>query len=309
MPVIRPYCAGDEQAILQLFRTVFQRELSLDAWRWKYQRNGEPPPVFVAEEEGQLVCHYGALREPLIWEGEERRAWNIVDVMCHPRYQGRGLFRKAAKAFIRRLCENRGLLIYGFPGERHRKLGELVIGYEPIAPVYRLRKPVPEVIPPLPGEVIVDGPLPVDWDARWSRLEARFAMVCRRDRHHLGWRYLVHPSKRYRLLTVRQKAAFSVVGIEGEKAYLMEFLLESEEPAEAARLLAAVESIARSEGASEIEGWFAPFAWESRFLAGPGGFSGDHAAHYVECQLFDPRLSAAWLAENFYYSLGDYDVF
>ncbi|MBI3301257.1 MAG: hypothetical protein HYZ72_04165, partial [Deltaproteobacteria bacterium] len=48
----------------------------------------------------QIVCHYGAIRQRLIWQGTEERGWDIVDVMAHARYQGRGLFRRTVQAFM-----------------------------------------------------------------------------------------------------------------------------------------------------------------------------------------------------------------
>src|SRR5262245_31848778 len=124
VPIIRSYQPGDEEGIVRLFATVFHHPLSLASWHWKYRRGGEPPPVYVSEEDGRSVCHYGALCQGLLWDGKVVLGWDIVDVMCHPRYQGRGLFRRAAQEFIARLGEQQGALIYGFPGERHRRLGE-----------------------------------------------------------------------------------------------------------------------------------------------------------------------------------------
>lgn len=309
MPTIRPYLPGDELGIVRLFSAVFQHELSLATWQWKYLRNSDPPPVFVAEADKQIVCHYGALHKRLTWEGAEVGAWDIVDVMCHPHYQGRGLFRRAAQAFIAQLCERQCIFIYGFPGERHRRLGELLIGYEPITPVYKLQKTISSRSSSFPAGVVVLKSIPLDWDLYWRRLEKRFNLVAIRDRHTLMWRYLMRPEKRYRLLTIPGVPALAVVGIELGKAYLMEFLLEEGDEAGAQLLLLAVESVCHAEGVEEIEGWFARFAWECQFLTGPGGFCGSAAENYFECRLFDQRLHASWLAEHFYYSLGDYDVF
>lgn len=308
MAVVRPYQPGDEQGILRLFSVVFQQELSLAVWQWKYLRNGAAPPVFVAEEGGDIVCHFGALQQCVIWQGQEGCGWDIVDVMCHPQFQGRGLFRQTVRAFMTNLGEGQSLLMYGFPTERHRRLGELLVGYEPVAQVYRVCKALPVATPaPLEKNVTLDV-LPPDWDLAWRRLEARFGFVNRRDHMYLTWRYLRRPDKRYRLVTVTAGRGLSVIGFEHGKAYLMEFLVEGEAQELAVSLLAGVEAVCRTEGAREIEGWFAPFAWESEFLVGPGGFVGEPAENYLECRLFDRRLSAAWLAKHFYYSLSDFDV-
>jgi hypothetical protein len=309
VPTIRSYQPGDEAGIVSLFATVFQHELSLASWQWKYLRDGEPPPVYVAEEDGQIVCHYGALCQRLSWEGKVVLGWDIVDVMCHPRHQGRGLFRQAAQGFITQLCERRGALIYGFPGDRHRRLGERLIGYEPVAAVYKVQKRLAPTSTSFPAGIVVLRTIPPEWDQQWSVLERRFGFVTRRDRQLLSWRYEERPGKRYRFLTIPGVPALAVVGCESEKAYLMEFVLEEGNTAAAQLLLLAVESLCSAEGATTLEGWFARFAWECEFLIGRGGFTGVEADTYFECRVFDPCLRAAWLAEHFYYSLGDYDVF
>ena len=89
----------------------------------------------------------------------------------------------------------------------------------------------------------------------------------------------------------------------------MEFLVEAGDAELARRLLSGVEAIIQAERASEIEGWFPPFTWESQWLCRIGGFTAEEAEHWLECRLIDRRLSAAWLAEHFYYSLGDFDVY
>jgi hypothetical protein len=309
VPTIRSYQLGDEAGIVSLFATVFQHELPLAVWQWKYRRENEFPSVFVVEEEGQIVCHYGALRQRLSWEGKEVLGWDIVDVMCHPHHQGRGLFRRAAQAFISQLRGQPGALIYGFPGERHRRLGERLVGYEPVASVYKVHKPLPLRALPFPAGAVVLRAVPDEWDQSWQTLEQRFGLVARRDRRMLSWRYVERPNKRYRLLTLPGVAALAVVGIEARKAYLMEFLLTEENTAAAQVLLLAVEAVCCSEGVEILEGWFPRFAWECGFLTGTGGFTGAEADTYFECRVFDPRLRPSWLAEHFYYSLGDYDVF
>jgi len=68
--------------------------------------------------------------------------------------------------------------------------------------------------------------------------------------------------------------------------------------------------VAREEGVEVLEGWFPAF-----FLGVQISFAlrrnivKEDTEHWLECRVFDGRLSAAWLAEHFYYSLGDFDVY
>ena len=309
MTIIRGYRPGDEAGICRLFSTVFHLELPLAVWRWKYLRGENPPPVFVVEEDGQIICHFGAIRQRLVWRGIEGWGFDSVDTMAHPLQQGRGLFRRTVQAFMRELCEGHSWFMYGFPTERHRRLGEILVGYEPVARVHTLWKTGSSLVS-LPGnfEVAFDV-LPLDWDMQWRQLETRFGIVNRRDRAFLVWRYWLRPGKRYRFVTILGASALAVVGIERRKAYLMEFLVEPENTVLARALLAGVEAILNAERIPEIEGWFPAFTWESHFLVRDGKFTAHEADNWLECRLFDRRFSAAWLAQHFYYSLSDFDVY
>lgn len=309
MAVIRTYAPGDEQGICRLFFTVFHLELPLTVWRWKYLRGGNPPPAFVAEEEGQIVCHFGAIRQRLVWQETEGWGFDCVDVMAHPRLQGQGLFRRTVQAFMRELCENQSWFMYGFPTDRHRRLGEILVGYEPIVQVHKLYKVKTSLSVPRKNIDVTFDVLPLDWDVQWRQLETHFGVVNRRDRAFLVWRYWLRPGKHYRFVTIFGAPALAVIGIEQRKAYLVEFLVQPDNISLARALLAGVETVLEAERVSEVEGWFPSFAWESRFLSQDGGFIANEADNWLECRLFDRRFSAAWLAEHFYYSLGDFDVY
>lgn len=308
--MIRPLREGDEAGIASLFAEVFGQPLALSTWRWKYLRGDETPPVMVGEEDGRIVCHYGAIRSTLVAEGVPQTAYAIVDVMCERRHQGRGIFRRAAGEFFARFCEGgRAALIYGFPGERHRRLGEILLGYTPIAPVYEVAKELSTTPAHWPAEVWRGLEIPEDWDERWRRIEPRFPLITRRDRATLEWRFARRPDRQYRILHLRDEPGIAIVGLEGENAYLMEFLFErTVTPVTRMRLLVAAEIVAGESGARRLIGWFPAFAAETELLLGPGGFRGAEADHRVETRFFARRYPAEWLAQSFYYSLGDYDV-
>lgn len=309
MAIIRMYSPGDEQGICHLFSTVFHLELPLAVWRWKYLRGESPPPVFLAEEDDQIVCHYGAIRQRLVWQGTAGWGFDCVDVMAHPRLQGQGLFRRTVQAFLREVCEGQCWFMYGFPTDRHRRLGEILVGYEPIARVHKLHKMITSAGILRVDTAVAFDVLPLDWDVHWRQLETHLGVVNRRDRAFLMWRYWLRPTKRYHFVTIFGAPALAVVGIEQQKAYLMEFLVQPGNTALARVLLAGVETFLEAERVSEIEGWFPAFTWESRFLSQEGGFTANEADNWLECRIFDRRFSAAWLAEHFYYSLSDFDVY
>jgi hypothetical protein len=309
MTIIRAARVDDEAGILRLFARVFQSEMPAEVWRWKYLREPDVLPAFVAEDNGEIVCHYGTIRQRIAWHGQEHFAWDAIDVMAHPRKQGRGLFRQTIQAFMRKVCEGQGLFLYGFPTERHKRLGELLVGYEPVARVHKVSKSLAVTsVATAPPSVVYDV-LPLNWDTSWQEIQKQFEIVARRDRAYLSWRYLARPRRRYRLVTVPAAPALAIVGVQSGSARLMEFLAPAHDERLAQQLLAGAEYVAREEGAESMEGWFPTFSWQCQFLCAATQYHADDTEHWLECRVFDRRISAAWLAEHFYYSFGDFDVY
>ncbi len=312
---IRPYRPGDEEEITQLFSHVFGKAMNLEEWRWKYTGMGRSPAVFVGEADSRIVCHYGGVPVRMSLMGKDMAGLAIVDSMSDPHYQGRGLFLRAAKAFLTEFCGlPKAALIYGFPGERHRRLGELKIGYESVARVYQVKKEVQErgkEERALGITVREEREIPPEWDALWDELAATFGLAVKRSCRYLTWRYCQRPGKDYTIFVAREfstsVAGLAVLGCESNRGYLMEFLLRPQDRLTTHGLIAATEQHCRAAGIWTIEGWFPPQA--AGMLLQMGGFRGEEADHYLECRLFDQRLTAGWLREHFYYSLGDYDVF
>jgi len=160
-------------------------------------RDGSSLSAFVAEEDGEIVCHYGTIRQGAsIGKDRNNQAWDAIDVMAHPRQQGRGLFRRTVQAFMRESCEGQGLFLYGFPTARHKRLGEILVGYEPVARVHKVSKLLSPTLSGKSTDALcmmccrsigtVSGP----------RVQEHFVMLTRRDHAYLAWRYLARPDRR-----------------------------------------------------------------------------------------------------------------
>ncbi len=105
--VLTAFRPGDERAILDLFRRVFGRELSPEAWRWKYERlpGALENIILVKNAEGELCGHYAALPLTLIYRGREVPAALRTDFMVHPDHQRKGIGGLLIDTCRRRLAE------------------------------------------------------------------------------------------------------------------------------------------------------------------------------------------------------------
>jgi hypothetical protein len=87
----RPFREGDEGAVIEMFRVVFGRELSLEEWRWRYRGGPHGPAhIYVLESETGLVGH-GAFVPGEAWvQGERLRVAYGDAMMVLPEYRGVG---------------------------------------------------------------------------------------------------------------------------------------------------------------------------------------------------------------------------
>ncbi|MEO8215840.1 MAG: GNAT family N-acetyltransferase [Acidobacteriota bacterium] len=298
--IIRPSTSEDARALSDLFRDAFGAERDEAIWRWKLFENPRGAASYVCEAEGRLVAHCAGLPVRFADYGKEYQALQSVDFMSSPGYPGGigrgGVFVRTAHAFFKAHCGPTAIpLVYGFPGERHRLLGEKLLGYRSIERVGEL------VLAPaghdgesqelLPEHLKLIGQLPIEFGAI-------------RDEVYLRWRYLEHPLYRYRLVQARRPfhvhPRIGAIVREGEEAlYVMEIGGSFSRPS----LSALVQVLARF-GKPAIF-WCSPLHPIARILQSCG-FEARQRDHSVECRFFTqhelPRPG------ELYYTLGDYDV-
>src|SRR5436305_499848 len=138
---IRPTQDADLPSLGALFADRFGHDLAADEWEWKYRALPGQGRSLVAVEAGRVIAHAGALRLPARWPaGGGRREggiWQLVDFAGTTRR--RGLLPALVALGRRLLADLPGAgdapWIFGFPSERHFRLGERVFGYRPLAAI------------------------------------------------------------------------------------------------------------------------------------------------------------------------------
>jgi hypothetical protein len=201
---VRATCGADLPQLSELFAQRFGHPLSAEEWRWKYEQlPGLGRSRVAVGPGGALLAHAGALRLPARWRGGEGGIWQLVDFVAAA--GGRGLSPPLVELGRRLLGGLPGAAdapwIFGFPSERHFRLGERVFGYRPLATVEVLAGPLPR---PAGGaeEALVaaarieSGDSCGDWaEEAW---EACGVPGVRRSRDFLNWRYHARPARYYR---------------------------------------------------------------------------------------------------------------
>ena len=139
---IRPFCAGDEQKILSLFKEVFNQEKSLALWQWEFLKNPYGTQIMLCEQEnGKLVAQCASIPVPLFFKEKTYLGAQLVDCMCKKEYRAfgvkkKGLFALTVEEFFAAFTgKDKDIYLFGFPGERHFRLGKLLLGYRETRPI------------------------------------------------------------------------------------------------------------------------------------------------------------------------------
>lgn len=301
---VRPATAEDLPGILDLYAHRFAAAIDEDVWRWKYERLPGPSRSVVAlDEQGAILAHAGALGLDARTSSAQGILWQLVDFMGTTLRGGlRSAMVEAGRSLLTEIPRAGDLpWVFGFPGERHFRLGERVFGYRPVR-----RIPVLEgEIPRGDGAELESGDSCADWaQAAW---EACASSGVRRSTAFLNWRYHARPDRYYRFY----RLCSSHSGVDGLLVFAFDGVLAKAAevwlpPGETwVRALATVGGDLRRMGMERWRFWPPSTAETAETLAELGvGPSGESL--FLGCQgraPVDPVAEAAAM----HYSMGDYD--
>jgi hypothetical protein len=296
---IRPTRPEDLPALGSLFEDRFGHGLAAAEHAWKYRRIPGEGRSLVAVEDGAVLAHAGALALPARWPGGEGPIWQLVDFAGTTRRRG---LRAALVDLGRTLLADLprpgdAPWIYGFPSERHFRLGERVFGYRPLTEIEALAGALPGA--PAPGTQLGIGDSCLEWGA-----EAEAAWACcggfgvRRSAAFLNWRYWARPQRYYRFYRMLSgdQQGFAVFAFLGEEAWAAEVWLPP-----AGRWYAPMLDVAADLRAAGFRAW--------RFWPGPG-LRPDLAGELGLRPSGDRRFigSRGQPVPGFPCSMGDYDL-
>lgn len=196
----------DAPGVAELFLEVFGHPISPELWAWKYGR-GRGNAV-TASRHGTVVAHYGGMYRDILLFGQPEWAFQICDVMVHPKERGvmtrQGPFLLTAAIG----AEIYGPLGFGFPNARAMLVAEKMGLYAPVGRLASVTWPAgdPKVRWSTTLRLLQRGSArdAVLADRAWADMAAdlRTEVVGLRDWAYIERRYLEHPENRYEVIAV-----------------------------------------------------------------------------------------------------------
>jgi GNAT superfamily N-acetyltransferase len=167
---LRPAGPDDAPAIVGLLNAVYGDWGDLEYWRWKYDAPPAPGriPSWVAECDGELVGHHGALPVSGILHGQPVCGAQFVDAAVLPTHRRRGIHSSLARLTIEAAASAGISFIYAFPGLLSQRV-DRDFGLEPIMFVPEMVRVLDRRRALLTGLRRLPGGLALLW--RWRRGE------------------------------------------------------------------------------------------------------------------------------------------
>lgn len=313
--VLRPVDRDDAQAVVGLYTEVFGETPPEGWYTWKYGPHGlNGFAMGLWDRDAGLVAHYAAFPRTLVWRGRRVVAVQIGDVMVAPRARGlltrQGPFyHVCSTVFALWVGKDRPYaLAYGFPNERHLRLGVRLGLYHDLGVIVRLTWLAEEPLAPVTGYTTKDlhEPPTLLVERAWRGMQRDFGSLIlgQRDPAYLGARFQRRPGVEHRYLVVRRhwsrQFAVAVWRVAEETVRWLDYVgPRSFLPAVAALLRQRAHAL----GVTTVETWASPRARAD--LLATGAVESGPAARFAVAQRSDCADGA--LTEAGWWLAGDTD--
>jgi len=318
-----------------LFEKRFGHGLTPEEWRWKYEQiPGEARSRIAVAPDGEILAHAGALCLPGRWAGGEAGVWQLVDFAGTTARRGlRPAFVELGRQLLADLPRpGDAPFLFGFPSERHFRLGGRVFGYLPLTevPLWTGELARATSLHPIEAEAPIAESLAVESDAPFLEgsvptgsegierhplafegveaiWEACGVQGVRRSTDFLNWRYYARPGRYYRLYHLRagNESGLAVFAFVGEEARAAEIWLPGKED-----WLPALRSVAADLQASGLKRWsfWSPARPEWGEFLPDLGLERTGEKQFVGCRGREGGSDPQAAAHGFTYSMGDFDL-
>lgn len=311
---IRALEPRDKNKVLALFKEVFGVEKDITHWEWEFLKNPYGTQGAICEsEDGELVAQCATIPAPLYYNGKKYLTAQLVDCMSKKNIrnitaQKKGLFSLTVQHFFDTFAgKGKDIYLYGFPGVRHFRLGSITLGY-------KKTRSVREILIKNSKKNIRRGVFEFNLNElskysdsinQLSYTDASLLKFCiLKEYEYLKWRYLNAP-KNYKVLGVKNifgRLKLMAVFLEKDGELIMTDFwgiknFDEYFPAIVGYLKRDIKLWIPKNSLENVFENFNIQMNDTKIPVVPGGMS------------FWGGLDETWANENFFYTMGDCDLF
>ena len=328
---IRPYRPGDEAAILATFNVVFREvcgaayvDRDLATWRWEFGQSPAGTRISLAvADDGTVAAQYAGVPLRMHTAFGDAVFVHIVDSFVHPEYRKGlkkpGLFVETALPWFEDCRANGDAVLYGYPVATAERIGQRYLEYKRLRVVDYLCRDV-EQAARAPGEIAWERHerIPDDLGPLEEACAQQKKCLVRRDRRYLDWRYVRHPERPYELWVARRGGSpCGLLVLRGvhelvpNACTIADWLAHEQDEVTHDAFVAKACERARVLGRKTLLAVFADTSREHAALRGRGFAvvpSGNYLERRLTHRIYHPQMTTEWLAEHWWYTLGDSDL-
>jgi hypothetical protein len=330
---IRPYQLGDEHKILETFNLVFREvcgpdyvDRTLEQWAWAYSNNPAGHRISLAvADDGAIASQYAGM--PMLYDSPwgEQRFIHCVDSMTHPSWRqglkAKSLFVETCMPFWDHSKVIGDALFYGFPVDAAYRIGKRYLKYEMLRVIdYLIRdRSAAPIDAPRDVEVKKSAFVPADIGGLYDEVRNEKKCLLRRDHKYLSWRYVHNPAHEdYELWTARRSGRLCGLmvlkpgsGLAPDAATISDWLVPEADKGAVDALLAQAVKRQNEDNRQRLMAVFPPWSAEHGHLVAQG-FEETPSANWMQRRMIHniclPQVTAEFLDENWWYTLGDSDL-
>lgn len=207
---IRQYNEGDEHAICNLFRSVFNKEMSLEYWNWRYADNPTGLKMISLMWDGEkLAGHYALSPVWLSINDENLLSGLSMTTMTHPNYRGLGIFPSLAEHLYKEQKELNDLkLVWGFPNNNSHYIFGKILRWKDVEQIPTFSLPINTLKKTTDSKSIT---LSTSFRDSYANLDSQrdnVGISVVKNKEYLDWRYLKNPTADYKIFEMKYKDDF-----------------------------------------------------------------------------------------------------
>ncbi len=321
--VFRPYRITDEDKALKLWEAAFNQQADRKIWRWKFHNcpfGRQSMLCFNRHEEP--VAMFAGIPYPANWDGRDIFMTHMIDNMSHPNYrqlraERKTLFMKNVACYFKTYENSPKLLyIYGFPGIKHFKLGNLMLQYSPIKPgVQYLESEIQNKKELLPsaGEETTILKKPVHrFDQMWEEASPHYPFAVKRNHAFIKWRFYDHPTNDYQLVVLKSPdekiLAYASLLASEDCATIVDIVVKPDR-IHLKKILHKIMAICDDQNIKTIRTWLPKQHFLTEMLMADGFNPFPEPLGIIPAQRsFSYNLQYAFTSKSIFYTIGDTDL-
>ena len=321
--IINSYKQGDENNISKLFNKVFNKEMSLKYWKWRFADNpNDIIMITLMWEKGELIGHYSASPVKMQIGDKEVLSALSMTTMTHPDYGGKGIFTTLANDLYTYVYEKFDTkAVWGFPNNNSHYgfiknlkwkdldlIPQLSVQLENIT----LTNEISDILMPSENFTFNE-----QHAKSYQKTIKNFSIKVLKDAAYLNWRYIGNPINNYDVFQFKNDTDiyFAVTKIFPSFSDKNSFeidIVENSFPSDYSlllKLLSSIKAYYKVYVINKINTWV-PLDDSRHILFERLGFVNSVPLTYFGIRVMDHSLYETYTDKrNWYISMGDSDVY